>query len=287
LAFLSLRQPIEIFNMHFLKFTWNPSEGLDLGFITIHYYSLMFVIAFVLGWFIMKKIFKREGESQEKLDKLFVYMVVSLLVGARLGHVIFYQSELFLQDPISVFLPFKTVPEFEYTGFRGLASHGATIGGLIAMYYFSKKVLKKPMLWILDRIVIPVASGAIFVRLGNFINSEIVGVPTNSDFGVVFAANGEDFARHPAQLYESFGYIFVFLLLWYIYFKTQKSEQRGFLFGLFFVSLFTVRMIAEHFKKSQGGFEETWGLLSTGQWLSIPFILIGLYFMITSKKKMA
>ena len=105
--------------MHYLSFTWNPSEGLDLGFYTLHYYSLMFVISFVLGWFIMKAIYKREGIPLEKLDSLFIYMVLAILIGARLGHVIFYQSELFLEDPLSVFLPFETVPEFKFTGFRG------------------------------------------------------------------------------------------------------------------------------------------------------------------------
>src|SRR5690554_5208570 len=130
--------------MHYLTITWNPSEGIDLGFFMVRYYSLMFVIAFALGWFITKKIYLREGLTLEKLDKLFIYMVVAILLGARLGHVIFYQSELFLEDPLSVFLPIRTVPEFEFTGFQGLASHGAAIAILIAMYYYSKKVLQKP-----------------------------------------------------------------------------------------------------------------------------------------------
>ena len=159
--------------MQSLSFVWNPSEGIDLGFFTIRYYSLMFVIAFSLGWFITKRIFDKEGQSPDKMDSLFIYVVIATLIGARLGHVIFYQPELFSQDFISVFLPFKTVPEFKFTGFQGLASHGAAIGIIIAMYFYSKKILKKPILWVLDRIVIAVASGAVFVRIGNFINSEI------------------------------------------------------------------------------------------------------------------
>ncbi len=273
--------------MHYLSFTWNPSEGLDLGFYTLHYYSLMFVISFVLGWFIMKAIYKREGIPLEKLDSLFIYMVLAILIGARLGHVIFYQSELFLEDPLSVFLPFETVPEFKFTGFRGLASHGAAIGVIIAMFMYNKKVLKKPILWIFDRIIIPVAAGAIFVRFGNFLNSEIIGHPTGTDFGVVFEKLGEDFPRHPAQLYEAFGYILVFLILWYIYWKTEKRKQLGYIFGLFLILLWTVRFIAEFFKTSQGGFEDILGnTLSTGQWLSIPFIIAGVYLMMTSTKKM-
>ena len=272
--------------MHFLSFTWNPSEGLDLGFYTIQYYSLMFVIAFVLGWFIIKSIYKNEGESLVKLDSLFIYMVVAILIGARLGHVIFYQSELITQDPLAVFLPISTVDGFRFTGFRGLASHGAAIGVIIAMYLYSKKVLKRNILWILDRVVIPVAFGAILVRIGNFMNSEIVGKPTDSDFGVIFQKLGENFPRHPAQLYESFGYVFVFLILWFIYWKTEKGKRLGYLFGLFLVLLWSVRFVVEFFKKSQEGFEDILGnILSTGQWLSIPFIIAGVYFMMKSSKK--
>ena len=119
--------------MHFLSFVWNPSEGIDLGFFTIRYYSLMFVIAFSLGWILTKRIYDRENQGSDKMDKLFIYVVVATLIGARLGHVIFYQPELFTQDPLSIILPFSTVPEFKFTGFQGLASHGATIGIIVAM----------------------------------------------------------------------------------------------------------------------------------------------------------
>lgn len=269
---------------HFMSFVWNPNEGLDLGFFEIKYYSLMFVVAFTLGWFVMKRIFKNEGIPSEKLDKLFIYTVIATLVGARLGHVIFYQTELLWEDPLSVILPIRTVPEFEYTGFRGLASHGAAIGIILAMYLYSKRVLQKPMLWILDRIVIAVALGGIFVRIGNFINSEIIGKPTNSDFGVIFMKLNEDFARHPAQLYESTGYLIVFIILYYIYWKTTKRNQLGYIFGLFLALLWSVRFIVEFVKEAQVDERADW-LLNTGQWLSIPFILIGIYLMIRSSKK--
>ena len=306
--------------MQSLSIVWNPSEGIDLGFFVIRYYSLMFVIAFTLGWIITKKIFIREGESLEKLDSLFIYMVVAILLGARLGHVLFYQSELIFEDPISIFLPFRTVPEFEFTGFTGLASHGAAIGVIIAMFMYSKKVLKKNILWILDRVVIAVASGAIFVRIGNFLNSEIIGKVVNNDFplGVKFIRNtinkyevtqitgikdvnkayhaletdpqfAETLAKipfsHPAQLYEAIGYVFVFIILWMIYWKTEKRNKLGYIFGAFLVLLWTVRFFVEIVKKSQGGFESDLGnVLSTGQWLSIPFIIIGLYFMFRPTK---
>lgn len=274
--------------MHLLSFNWNPSEGIDLGFYTIQYYSLMFVISFIVGWFLMKSIYKKEGVEMVKLDSLFIYMVLAILIGARLGHVIFYQSELFAEDPLSVFLPISTTDGFKFTGFRGLASHGAAIGVIIAMYIYNRKVLKKNFLWILDRVVIPVAFGAILVRIGNFLNSEIVGTKTGSDFGVVFEKLGEDFARHPAQLYESFGYVFVFLILYGMYWKKEKGKQLGYLFGLFLVLLMSVRFVVEFFKKSQEGFEDMLGnTLSTGQWLSIPFIIAGVYFMVKSKKKLA
>lgn len=302
---------------HALNIVWNPSEGIDLGFFIIRYYSLMFVIAFGLGWYIMKNIFEREGESIEKLDSLFIWTVLATLLGARLGHVIFYDWEYFRNHLLEIFLPFRFSPTFEFTGFQGLASHGAAISIIIAMYYFSKKILKRPLLWILDRIVIAVASGAIFVRLGNFFNSEIIGKETNSPFGIKFLhdhfspreavnatqipnpkaayhaiASDPRFAnlleqvpvKHPTQLYEAFCYIFVFAILFFLYWKTEIRKKSGFLFGLFLVLLFTVRIIVEFVKESQGGFESALGLLSTGQWLSIPFILIGLYFIFTAEK---
>lgn len=302
---------------HALNIVWNPSEGIDLGFFIIRFYSLMFVIAFGLGWYIMKNIYDRENESIEKLDSLFIWTVLATLLGARLGHVLFYDWEYFRNHLLEIFLPFRFTPNFEFTGYQGLASHGAAISIIIAMYYYSKKVLQRPLLWILDRIVIAVASGAIFVRLGNFFNSEIIGKETTSAFGIKFVrdqfsprdavnatqipnpkdayqaiATNPQFAnlleqvpaRHPAQLYEAFCYVFVFALLFFLYWKTEARLKSGFLFGLFLVLLFSVRIVVEFVKESQGGFESALGLLSTGQWLSIPFILIGLYFIFTAKK---
>lgn len=296
---------------------WNPSEGIDIGFFIIRYYSLMFVIAFGLGWYIMKKIYERENESIEKLDTLFIWTVIATLLGARLGQVFFYDWEYFRNNPTEILLPFKFHPEFEFTGFRGLASHGAAIAIIIAMYFYSKKVIKRPILWVLDRVVIPVASGAIFVRIGNFFNSEIVGNVTDSAFGIKFVrdyysakdvmnitklsnvndayhaiATDPQYAdllakvpmKHPAQLYEAFLYIFVFFTLFFLYWKTKTAEKQGLLFGYFLVMLWTVRFVVEYVKESQGGIEESFGLLSTGQWLSIPFILVGIYYIFMAEK---
>jgi len=173
--------------MCLLEFNWNPLTGIDIiGNFKIHFYSLMWVIAFVLGWNIMKRIFIREKINIEYLDPLFIYTVLATMLGARLGHVIFYQPELFSQDFFSVFLPFRFKPEFEFTGFSGLASHGAAIGIIIAMYLYRKKYKYKSVMWILDKVVITVASGAVFIRIGNFINSEIIGKVTDSSLGVRF-----------------------------------------------------------------------------------------------------
>jgi prolipoprotein diacylglyceryl transferase len=247
----------------------------------------MWIVAFVLGYRIMKKIYTNENQSHEKLDSLFMYSVLGIMIGARLGHVIFYQAELFREDFFSVFLPFKFSGGFEFTGFRGLASHGATIGMIVSMYLYNKKVLKKSILWILDRVVIACASGAIFIRIGNFFNSEIIGKPAEEGlpWAVVFK-NIDNIPRHPGQLYEAFGYLFVFLIVYFIYWKTKKGTQEGYLFGLFLLLLMTVRVFVEQFKIAQVDGREDWILgFNTGQILSIPFILIGVYFMFFHKRK--
>jgi phosphatidylglycerol:prolipoprotein diacylglycerol transferase len=300
-----------------LSIVWNPTEGIDLGFFVIRYYSLMFVIAFGLGWYITKHIFERENESLEKLDSLFIWTVLATLLGARLGHVFFYDWEYYRNHLSEILLPFRFDPTFEFTGFQGLASHGAAIAIIVSMYFFSKNIMKRPLLWVLDRVVIPVASGAIFVRIGNFFNSEIVGKETSSSFGIQFVrdhfsardamartqltntkdayhaiVNDPKFAsvlqevptKHPAQLYEAFCYVFVFAILFFLYWKTNIRERLGFIFGLFLVLLWSVRFVVEFVKESQGGFEEYLGQFSTGQWLSIPFILVGLYFIFSAEK---
>ena len=275
--------------MYFLQTVWDPSsDGIALfGDFKIHYYSLMWMAAFVTGWYLMKKVYRNEGLSDEKLDGLFMYSVLGIMIGARLGHVVFYQSELFKEDFLSVFLPFRFSGGFEFTGFRGLASHGAAIGMIISMYIYNKKILKKSMLWILDRVVIASALGAIFIRVGNFFNSEMIGKPTEEGFPLAIVFRQLDsIPRHPGQLYEAFGYVFVFLILFFLYWKTKKSTQTGYLFGLFLVLLMSVRVVVEQFKIAQIDSREDWVLgLNTGQVLSIPFVLCGLYFMFLYKPK--
>lgn len=296
---------------------WNPSEGIHIGPINLRFYSLMFVVAFGLGFKIMKHIYDKEKQPLDKLDTLFVWTVLATLIGARLGHVFFYDWEYFRNHLAEILLPVKFEPEFHFTGFTGLASHGAAISIILVMYFYSKQIVQKPMLWTLDRIVIPVASGAIFVRMGNFFNSEIVGKTTNNTtFGIKFirdfyspqeAINKTNISdadaaykaietqpqfadllaqvplKHPAQLYEAVSYIFVFALLFFLYWKTETKQKLGFLFGLFLVLLWSIRFVVEYVKESQGGFGDGTPF-STGQWLSIPFIIIGLYFVFTAKK---
>jgi len=269
--------------MYYLSIDWNPNiELFKIGSFAIRYYSLMFVIAFVLGLHLMKKIYIKDNISLEKLDTIFIYTVVATIIGARIGHFLFYDTKFLFQHPLEVLLPVRFNP-FQFTGYQGLASHGAAIGVLIAMYYYSKKVIKKPMLWILDRIGIPVAIGGMFVRIGNLMNSEIIGKATNTDYGFVFRQLGEDFPRHPTQLYEAFGYLITFIVLWLVYWKTDKKEKLGYIFGLFFVLLWSLRFIVEFFKEAQVDNRATWDL-NTGQLLSIPLILIGFYYMFRKNK---
>ena len=304
--------------MHFLGIIWNPDETIfSLGPLQIKYYNMLWVVSFALGWYIMKKIFLNEKKTVEQLDSLFIYTLIATMLGARLGHVFFYDWAYYSDNLLEILLPIQhTGDGYKFTGFTGLASHGAAIGVITGMYLFTRKFKEFKMLWVLDRIVIPFAIGAFCVRLGNFFNSEINGKVTDENF--IFAtkfvrdsndmhpslamqktgqktvdaaydaiANNPEFSdvlaqipyRHPAQLYEGVAYIFVFLILYFLYWKTNKKNKPGYLFGLFLVLLWTVRFFVEYVKKSQGGFEESLGLLSTGQWLSIPFVLIGLYFM--------
>ena len=281
--------------MTFLKIDWAPNEiFFSLGPIEIHWYSIMFIIAFSLGYYIISKIYINDKKPVELVEPLFIYVVLGTLIGARLGEVFFYNWEYFQNNLIEILLPIKKdsnssllfgmVDGFKFVGYRGLASHGATIGIITSMFIYKNKFKYDSVLWIFDRIVIPIAVGGMFVRIGNFFNSEIVGNYTGNNFGIIFSNRGEIYPRHPAQLYEAFGYLILFILLWNLYWKSDFKNQKGFLFGLFLICLFTIRVLVEFVKESQGGFEDQLGILSTGQWLSIPFILIGIFLMIFSKK---
>jgi len=281
--------------MIYNKIKWEPSETIfKIGDFGIHYYSLMFVLAFTIGYYLMKRMFNKEKISEEFIEPLLVYVVFSTLIGARLGEVFFYNWDYYSNHLIEILLPirekenggflFGLLNNYEFIGFRGLASHGASIGIILGLYIYQRKYNYKPLLWLLDRLSIPVSLGAFFVRIGNFFNSEIVGKYTGNNFGVIFINRGETLPRHPTQLYESFGYLILFLILNYLY--KNRENNNGYLFGIFLSTMFTIRFIVEFLKESQGGFESKLTLFSTGQWLSIPMILFGLFIIIYSFKKL-
>ncbi|AUC22491.1 prolipoprotein diacylglyceryl transferase [Polaribacter sejongensis] len=282
--------------MSFLAITWDPSIGIDLGFFVVRWYSLMFVAAFLLGLRLMKKIYVEDKIPAEKLDVLFMYVFVSMLVGMRLGDVFFYSWSYYQNHLLEIFLPIKEsandslfgiIKGWKFTGFTGFASHGAAIGIPIAMYFYAKKHLNKPWLFILDRLAIMVALAGFFIRFGNFFNSEIYGKATGSNFGVIFKAAGETEPRHPTQLYEAFSYLILFFVMWHLFWKTDKKEQTGFLFGLFMVVLWSLRFFIEFLKEAQVDGREDWvfNSLNTGQVLSIPLVLIGFWLMFKKSKK--
>lgn len=269
---------------------WDPSNGIQLGPVTLHFYSLMFIFAFGLGYIIMARIFKIDNVNLKYLEPLFTWTLIGTILGARLGHVIFYQPELFKEDFWSVFLPISTKNGLKFTGFSGLASHGATIALIFTTLYYSFKIIKKNPFWVYDRIGIVVALGGAFVRMGNFFNSEIVGKPVdpNSPFALLFPQQSSEYGvtvpRYPTQLFEAFGYVCLFILLWILYKKTDKKYQQGWLFGLFFIILWAVRFFVEFLKEPQGDEFIQIGGLNTGQVLSIPFMIAGVVIMIMSKK---
>ncbi|SHK52156.1 prolipoprotein diacylglyceryl transferase [Epilithonimonas mollis] len=269
---------------------WDPMKGIPLGPVTLHFYSLMFIFAFGLGYVIMARIFKIDHVEEKYLEPLFTWTLIGTILGARLGHVIFYQPELFKEDFLSVFLPISTRGGLHFTGFAGLASHGATIALIFTTLYYSFRIIKKNPFWVYDRIGIVVALGGAFVRMGNFFNSEIIGKPVDpaSPFAILFPQQSSEYGvtipRYPSQLFEAVGYFCLFVLLWFLYRKTDKKYQQGWLFGLFFIILWAIRFFVEFLKEPQGGEFITVGGLNTGQVLSIPFMIAGFLIMIYSKK---
>ena len=254
---------------------WNVDpEIFNVGPIHVRYYGLLFAMGFMLGYYILERMFKSEGIKQEWLDKLFMYVVIATIVGARLGHVIFYGWEYYSQNPGDIIKVWE----------GGLASHGGAIGILIALYYYSKKVTKKSMIWTLDRFVVPVALTAVFIRLGNLMNSEIYGHATDLPWGFVFERRGEEVAKHPTQLYEALCYLITFVMVFFTYWKTKAKEKQGLIFGIFLIGIFGSRFFIEYVKENQEAFEE--GMtFNMGQLLSVPFVIAGAYYIYKALKK--
>jgi len=263
--------------------TWGPEpEIFKIGSFGIRWYSLCWLLAFVASYFLMLKVFKREGKSQELLDKLTIYIFVGTLIGARLGHCFFYDWEYYRAHFLEIFIPFQKISgEWHLTGFTGLASHGGAIGILTALWLFSRNT-KTNFIWIADRLVLAVPIAGAFIRLGNFFNSEMIGNPTDLPWAVVFK-NIDQIPRHPAQMYEAIAYVIIFFILWAIYQK-NKNPKPGMLFGLFLILLFGARFIIEYVKIDQVAFEAGM-LLNMGQILSIPFILLGIFLLFRKPKE--
>lgn len=250
-----------------LSIEWNINPMIfQIKSFGISWYGVLFASSFVVGYFIMRKIFRRDNLPEALLDKLAIYMLLATVVGARLGHVFFYQWDYYRDHILEIFMVWK----------GGLASHGAAIGILLALFLFVRNTNVK-YLWILDRIVIPVALSGFFIRMGNLFNSEIYGTPTDLPWGFVFVRDiqNDGLPHHPTQIYEALGYLAIFIFLFRYFFKRDGKFKQGFILGLFLVLVFGFRLIIEIIKKPQVNFENNL-LLNMGQSLSIPFILAGI-----------
>lgn len=248
--------------------TWNVNPDLvNIGPLTIRWYGVLFALGFYLGYLIFKRIYTRENIHLDWLEKLTVYMFVGTVVGARLGHCLFYEPAYFLNNPIEILKVWR----------GGLASHGAVVGILTALFLYSIKI-KKPYFWILDRVAIAVPLAGFLIRTGNLMNSEIYGHPTNVPWAFIFTRD-DMIPRHPTQIYEALVYLLIFIGIWFLYRKTKVADFRGLLFSMFLIDIWLARFIIEFFKENQVAFEE--GMkLNMGQWLSIPLVLIGLFIFI-------
>ncbi len=271
---------------------WNPDiVALSLGPLQLRWYALCWVIGLALGYVVVYKLYRRQNIPQEQFDPLFLYCFVGIMAGARLGHCLLYEPGYFLSHPIEMLLPIRqdAMGEWHFTGYAGLASHGGTLGLMIALWLYMKKTGVK-LFTVLDNIAIATPIVACFIRLGNLMNSEIVGKPTGTDWGFVFERLGEDFPRHPGQLYEAMAYLaFFFIGLW-LYRRFASRVGTGFYFGYCLTSIFTFRLFVEMLKEVQ----EPWELqmqeiigINQGQLLSLPFIALGVYCLVKGWKKEA
>ena len=282
-------------NMH-LFINWAFDAEIIPGYRTPNWYGLLFVSGMILGYFVIRKMFKQENISNELLDKLVMYMVPATVIGARLGHVFFYGPywgpEGYLSNPIEIFKIWE----------GGLASHGAAIVILLALWYFSNKVIKRPYLWMLDRIAAPVAIAGAFIRLGNLVNHEMVGYVTDVPWGFRFLhhdcmnlIDGQYLCewsvipvRHPANLYESLAYFLSFGILMFLFWKKHAWKKQGMVFGTFLILIFGFRFLIEFVKESQTDNDSMVDVstgLNTGQWLSVPLVLAGIILIILARKK--
>lgn len=263
-----------------LTIIWDVDPELISGWRTPNKYGILFVTGLMLGYWIISRIYKNENIPDKLLDKLLIYMVLATIIGARLGHVFFYDWPYYKEH----------LSEIPQVWKGGLASHGGAIAILLTLWYYSKSVIHKPMLWILDRIVPSILITGAFIRLGNLMNSEIVGIPTDLPWAFSFThyfneqiGAFDPTPRHPAQLYESISCFIMFAFFLWAYWKTNMPKKRGLMFGTFLITLFGSRFLIEYVKNGQTE-RDFHDVINTGQMLSIPFILVGIFLVFWSRR---
>lgn len=255
-------------------FVWDMNPiAFSIGSIRVFWYGILFASAILTGLEYMKWVYRVEGKNEDDLESMFLYIVIGIVVGARLGHCFFYDPSFYLAHPMKIFAVWE----------GGLASHGGGAGVILALYLFAKK-FKLNYLWLLDRVAIPTALFGFFVRMGNFMNSEIVGDSTDVPWAIIFE-RVDMLPRHPAQLYEGFSYLVIFIGLTLLYKYKRTTLKNGVLFGLFLITIFTVRILVEFVKVKQADYDTSFLHMATGQALSIPFLLIGVGLLIWSLRK--
>jgi prolipoprotein diacylglyceryl transferase len=253
--------------------TWNADPVLfTIGSLSVRWYGILFALGFYFGYLIMARFFRKEGVPIKELDKLTTYMIIGTIVGARLGHCLFYEPEYYLSHPLDILKVWE----------GGLASHGAALGIMLAIWIFSRRS-SRTFLWTIDRIVIVVALAGALIRLGNLMNSEIYGTPTTLPWAFIYLRD-DTTPRHPTQIYEAGIYLLIFWYLLRYYYVKKGDPKPGFLFGMFLILIFASRFFIEFLKEPQVAFEHHW-MLNLGQSLSIPFVLIGLFLVFRDKRK--
>jgi phosphatidylglycerol:prolipoprotein diacylglycerol transferase len=260
---------------------WDINPEIFEGIVFFRWYGVGWLLGMLLGYKIMLKVYKAEGIPPFELDKLTTYVVLGTILGARFGHIIFYDPIYYWNNPIEI-LPFKINPTFEFTGLAGLASHGGILGALLALYLYNRKS-EKSYLWLLDRMTIAGAAFGGPIRLGNLMNSEIIGTPSNLPWAFIFT-RVDQIPRHPAQLYEAIFYLGISIALYFIWKSKKFYERNGFICGLGITLIFAQRFLMEFLKENQVSFEDNL-LLNMGQTLSIPLILCGMALMIWSLRR--
>ena len=256
-----------------IHWTFDPVL-FSVGPLTVRWYGLLFVGAFLVGQWMLGRIFAAEGVRRESSERLMIHALLGAIIGARLVHCLFYEPGYYLSHPLAILRIWE----------GGLASHGGTLGMLLALWFSARTARPKlPFLWLIDRASLPAALGAVFVRTANFLNSEIVGIPTSGRWGVVFESV-DALPRHPVQLYEAVAYALIFLVLLIVYRRTGKRTPKGLLFGVLMVLVFAARIVVEFFKTPQAAYE-TGQLFSVGQYLSMPFVVLGVVMILRAMRR--